>query len=189
MRIFIITAILVVLCLGGLYIYKSGSSEAAPSAVEETQTAESGANDSEKPVEKGKDGAGWSKRCVEEDKSKCEVFITVTDSKTKQRFMEIAFGYPEPGQEVMAGVILPLGIVVSAGGFFQVDEDPQGKKFQIITCTPSGCIAKFKLDNAFMDKLTAGKMLTVGVMQTNGKPLKVQMPLENFANVHSEVKR
>jgi invasion protein IalB len=189
MRVFVIAAILVVLGLGGLYIYRSGSIPTVESSA--AQAAETGDTATAAGGEAPK-GSQWVTRCDEPKDGKpanCEAFQSLTVAKTKQRFMEVAFARPKDATETMVAIVLPLGIVVAAGGTLQAGEDTQGKQFQILTCLPEGCLARFKLDDAFMDKLKNAKTMTVGIAEAGGKPLNVKLSLEGFADALASVQK
>jgi invasion protein IalB len=189
MRVFVITAILVVLGLGGLYIYKSGliESSSAKAATEGDTVSTDPAAGAEAPK-----GSQWATRCDEPKDGKpahCEAFQSLTVTDTKQRFMEVAFAHPKDTMETAVAIVMPLGIVVSAGGTLQADEDPEGKKFQILTCVPEGCIARFNLDDAFMTKLKSAKTMTVGMAEASGKPMNVKLSLEGFSDALAAIQK
>ncbi len=130
-------------------------------------------------------GLLWSKRC---DKPKtegsapyCEVFQKLSETKTKQRFLEFALGYSAGREKPITGVmILPLGVMLQSGGTIQVD-DKTLKAFAINTCLPEGCVAQMELDPAFLDEMTQGKTLHVKFADAKGKVMGVDMPLGGFA--------
>ena len=191
MRLFIVTAIVVVLGLTGLYLYKSGSLDSSSAQAGDTASADTASTEAAQGGEAPK-GSQWATRCDEPKDGKpknCEAFQSLTVTETKQRFMEIAFAHPKDAKETSVAIVLPLGIIVSAGGTLQADEDPEGKKFQILTCVPEGCVARFNLDDAFMDKLKKAKSLTVGLAETTGKPMNVKLSLEGFADAFASVQQ
>ena len=190
MRMFIITAILVVLGLGGLYIYKSGSIES--SSAQAASEADTASTDPAAAAGEAPKGAQWATRCDEPKDGKpanCEAFQSLSVTETKQRFMEVAFAHPKDAKETAVAIVMPLGIVVGAGGTLQADEDPEGKKFQILTCVPEGCVARFNLDDAFMAKLKKAKTMTVGMAEASGKPMNVKLSLEGFAEALATIQK
>jgi invasion protein IalB len=187
LKLVILAVVLVVGVLAGVYAYRSSdSAEAAPAAGTADSSASASATPSVKPGE-----SLWKKRC-ESDKDepgKCEAFQLVTETKTQKRFMEVAFGYPEKGDQASVVIILPLGVMVAAGGTLQADSDKDGKKFPIVTCVPAGCVGRFKLDADFVTRLKGAKALTVGMYGGDGKPLNVKLPLDGFKDAIESIKR
>lgn len=199
MKMVALTAVVVVLGLVGLFIYKSQASDNAASEASSVASAvgapvEAAKGSDSKAADSQAGGPFWAKRCEEPKDGKvahCEVFQQITAKKTNQRFMEVAFAYPdkpEKAGDLNAVVIMPLGIVVAAGGTLQAGQDPEGKKFQILTCGQGGCLARFVLDGAFVQKIREAKTLTVGMVEASGKKLNVQLPLEGFDKALSSIK-
>jgi len=133
------------------------------------------------------EGTAWAKRCdkpKEEGKPEyCEVFQKLTVTKTKQRFLEFAVGYPA-GKEKSpyAVIVLPLGILVQSGGTMQVDDKPV-KQFGIQTCLPAGCIVKVELDAASTADMSAGNLLHLKFASAEGKVMGVDLQLKGFGSV------
>lgn len=174
----ILGAVLLVVGVGGFFLANNRSEAES----QKTAMASSG---EEKSGEKGVQGqmfAGWAKRCDKQEGKApyCEVFEVLSVKETKQRFMEMAVGFPNGADKPAAGIlILPLGVMVGSGAMVQVDDKTE-KSLKISTCLPAGCVTKLDIDAPFLAELTAGKVLNIKFANAEGKTMAAQLPLEGF---------
>ncbi|MBI1326361.1 MAG: hypothetical protein GC136_01830 [Alphaproteobacteria bacterium] len=187
--ILIVVALIVVLALAGFFIFgnkgktSSGHKMAGASGAGSAVTAEV------KPVDGTK---SWVLRCdkfkdVKEGQRQeyCEVFIRALVKDTGQRIFEFAVGYPEADKAARGVFILPLGLVLDSPLSLKLDGQPP-LAFKIRYCTGDGCYAFVTLDDALLGKLRSSKALAIEGSAQNGQPVKLEIPMDEFAKAMVE---
>lgn len=146
------------------------------------------------------DGKAWANRCDDlKDKDGkvtgkyCETFQRLSlvagegEKQQMQRVAEFAIGYP-PADKGKAGavLILPLGVIVDGDIKVQIDEKDV-MKFRVRYCDNGGCVAMLKLENAILEKMKKGKVMTVKA-QSLGGGVDIPFRLDGFGPALDGVK-
>ncbi len=136
----------------------------------------------------------WSLRCNEPLKEgetptrgNCEIFQRMVVAETGQRVAEFAIGYPEGKEEARGVVILPLGILLTAGVQMKID-DSEPFTFQIRFCNQGGCYAYLTLNATVMDMLRKGKKASFLFVDSNGKNFQLDMSLSGMTKVLKQIR-
>ncbi|MCC6598615.1 MAG: invasion associated locus B family protein [Alphaproteobacteria bacterium] len=178
MKWIVLVAVVLVAGVGGFLLMKNRN--AAPgSAAQAQETAADAAKGNVKSTEQY--FGNWGSRCdtVEGKPPYCEAFQRLSVKETRQRFMEFAVGFPAGAVSATGVVVLPLGVLVKAGGALKVDEK-EPRRFSINTCLPAGCVARITLDETLLSEMKSGKLMAVTFANAEGKPMTVNLPLDGF---------
>ena len=85
-----------------------------------------------------------------------------------------------------AQFIVPLNAYLPAGVVFTVEK---GKPLKVAftTCSPSGCIAPFTMDDSLVGQLKAGSRLNVRFMMRDQSPVGVAIDLKGFTEAFDKL--
>lgn len=132
-------------------------------------------------------GQYWGKRCNKDDTSYCEAFQTVTVTKTSQKLLEFALGYPKDQKGAQGVIVLPLGFIMTDGIGLQLDEGKTNKAM-VRFCNQSGCYVYMNLPESFVTGMTKGQQMSVYFLDGTGKKVRIQMPLEGFGDTLAQIR-
>lgn len=105
--------------------------------------------------------------------ARCEIqqTLSVGEEGSEQPVMQTTISLTREGGPLME-LILPLGVHVSEGVVFQVDEGERMRvPYQL--CTPEGCIVLLRLDEELLTMMRAGNNMRVGFWVFGDEDLKV----------------
>lgn len=128
----------------------------------------------------------WSQVCGK-DKSGadvCQISQTIVDGKKRKiaRFT-VAMAKTGPFLEVSA----PLRLYIPFGMQLQVDDGPQ-IAMQMIECAADGCRAVMPLDDDGLQRMRAGKRITLHIMDTqSGKQIAIAGSLVGFQDAFAKI--
>lgn len=119
----------------------------------------------------------------------CEVYSRLNHADSGMRIVELAVGTPIGEERFARGaLILPLGIYLPDGVTLQIDEG-QAFRADIRSCTKGGCVAQVAFNQALLDMLARGQILSIHMKTPEGQKMQVKMPLTGFAPRWAEISR
>lgn len=133
----------------------------------------------------------WRLECIKakDGRKLCQVFqMVVEEQKDKKKrpllMAKIMNGHTKDkdGKEKqMTRMLLttPLGILLPAKLSLKLDAE-KAVPVPYLLCTPEGCIADLALDGELLQKIRAGKKLTVGYRQMDNKTVSANVSLNGF---------
>jgi len=129
----------------------------------------------------------WTVRCAKDAPQKrCEMVQMVREGDNGRELLLVAMGYPPGETQLLAWLVLPLGVLLPPGLGLKVDEaEPARLPFQF--CEPNGCLAPWALTEAEIGKLKAGQKLVVIVHDRNGKRFGLPVSLKGFTAALSKL--
>jgi invasion protein IalB len=127
---------------------------------------------------------GWAFTCSYFEKSTHCVLVQKMVGKDKKQVLVSAIVSiaKEGGAELVLQV--PTGLDLTPGLELAVDGKTAGKAVYR-ACAPRICEASIPLDKALLNKLAAGKQLTLTMTGMRGKKVKVEMPLASFTEAYT----
>ena len=120
-------------------------------------------------------------------RGRCEIFQRLVVKETGQRFAEFAIGFPKDKATARGIIVAPLGILLSAGMMFKID-DGQAYKFEARYCDAGGCYAYVDLTDAILDAMSKGTKMTLSFQALNQKVMNIEMSLKDFGPALQKVK-
>lgn len=123
----------------------------------------------------------WTLRCatLQDGKVSCEMIQTVRQRDSGKEMMLMAVGYPPGEKQLLAWIVVPLGVLLPPGLGLKIDEAEPGR-LPIQYCEPNGCIAPWAPTEQELAALKAGNRLTVIVHDRNGKQVGLPVSLKGF---------
>jgi invasion protein IalB len=101
------------------------------------------------------------------------------DSKTRQRVLAIEF---QPAADNLPGtLVLPFGLLLSAGATLQVDQRQASAALPFQTCLPAGCLVPLLLAKDWQGALRQGATLAIMAQAVGGQPAKFSISLKGLA--------
>ncbi len=136
----------------------------------------------------------WNVRCndvpkadSEETTKYCQIVQRLNEQETGKRFAEFLIGYPEDAEGEARGiVILPLGVLLSAGVKMQIDEG-RVYQFDYRYCTDIGCVSVVKLSDGIIDEMKKGAKASISFLSAKGQQVNLPITLEGFSKALSEL--
>ena len=127
---------------------------------------------------------GWTFTCSYFEKSTHCVLVQKMVGKDKKQVLlsAIVSIAKEGGAELVLQV--PTGLDLLPGLELAVDGKAAGKAVYR-ACAPRICEASIPLDKALLNKLAAGKQLSLTMTGMRGKKVKIDMPLASFTEAYT----
>ncbi len=127
------------------------------------------------------DSSGWGVQCNNTANGlQCAATMNVVSNPDNQRIFSISF--QEAGEAANPTLVLqlPFGLNLPRGVDLAIDEgDPQ--TFVVNTCLQTGCFVVQESDQALIDAMMAGNMLTVLMESSNSEETRMELPLAGFS--------
>ncbi|MBV9051748.1 MAG: invasion associated locus B family protein [Hyphomicrobiales bacterium] len=127
----------------------------------------------------------WVKVCGNDPSSNQQICYTTRDfvSDQGQPVLAVAM-YDVTGKpEKISRFILPLGLLLSPGIKFNIDQGPSADgKFAI--CLPNGCFAEGQTNETFINSMKKGTTLNVKFKNQVGNEITFQVPLAGFGKAY-----
>ena len=140
----------------------------------------------------GKVFKNWVVQCEtapNSQKESCFATQSQISAENKARILKFSVGPFGPKKEWVAVAILPLGIALSKGVAFRVDEQPQ-VRMQLQQCTNEGCVASVALDKKHLASMKTGTVLNMGMVPFgSSKTLVINVSLIGFSAAMSTLSR
>lgn len=122
----------------------------------------------------------WIKRCRPNNPDGKTVCYTMKGVGLSNGYVVASATFYDYGDQKWLRVTLPPNVRHSEGARVFVDTDaPQSAGFA--RCLPAACIADFKVDTAFVDKLKTGQQLHLQGFIAPGEALSYRLLLGGFA--------
>lgn len=123
----------------------------------------------------------WTLRCatLKDGKVSCEMVQAVRQPDSGKELMLMAVGYPPGEKQLLAWIVLPLGVLLPPGLGLKVD-DGEPARLAIQYCETAGCLAPWAPTDAELAALKAGTKLTVIVHDRSGKQFGLPVSLKGF---------
>jgi invasion protein IalB len=173
------------LCMAPLAALAQEAEPAAPAApatpAPEAQATPAPQNATEPP-------SAWIKVCNTNAETKAEICI-MTQELRAETGRPIAAVHIQSGAEAGKygiGVMVPPGFIIPPGVTLTVDGQKKGAA-QFVICIPQSqqqpatCIAQATVDQNFINALKAGNKLSLVVVNSQNKPIPIDMTLAGFS--------
>ena len=125
----------------------------------------------------------WTKICQKsaetKDKKVCAIGIQA-QIETGQPILVVQIIDPEGGEKVLR-TVMPIPLRVQPGTRLLIDQQELAKAPFVICGAQTGCIAEYKVDDAMVAKLKAGKMLDVQLVNVYNTVVTLPVPLTGFS--------
>ncbi len=121
----------------------------------------------------------WLAKCGEGDPSDCQISQTISVRQTGQHLLTVIVRQFKGGKQTHMLVGMPHKVYLPAGVVLQVDKG-KARKSEIQFCDERACIATFAMDEAMLQSLKAGHVLSVTFENLMRKPITVPVTLIGF---------
>jgi invasion protein IalB len=111
---------------------------------------------------------------------RCSVSQTQFDKTSKQRVFVVGF-VPQPRDGVKGNVVLPLGLDLSKGATFQIDQGATTSPIPFQTCLPAGCLVPLTWPGDTVKGLRSASNLKVVAVLANGQQAAFSVSMNGFA--------
>ncbi len=131
----------------------------------------------------------WETRCETPPGAayeQCAVLLSVVDQDRPNLTMVVIVLNTADRKARLMRVIAPLGVLLPAGVSLQIGDSDAGR-LSFLQCLANGCIAQLALDDALIDKLKAGKTMTLGIFQTPEQGVGVPASLAGFKEAYEQL--
>lgn len=133
-------------------------------------------------------GSNWRVECSSDGHTlDCRAVQQVVTRENKQLVAGLTVRVPAETKKPVMMVQMPLGILVSEGVDFVIDEG-KPERLNIQTCNQQGCFVGTVLAEAVIAAMRAGKQLRIVFQNANKQAITVTMPLAGFALAYDKVK-
>lgn len=106
-----------------------------------------------------------------------------------KRVLDVVIGNFGPEGELTMVATFPLGINLTVGAAFRIDDQPP-QPIRIQQCVPIGCLGTVRLDDAILDRLRHARHLAFAVMPFGGdKTVAITASLKGFGPALDALKR
>ena len=124
----------------------------------------------------------WTISCVTPDGNvRCAITQSQVSGENRQRVLAVEL-QPGPDDSATGNLVLPFGLLLSAGVTLQIDEQSPIGSLQFRTCLPAGCVVPLLFDRATLDLLDAGKTLNVTAKSSGDeKEIALGISLNGFS--------
>ena len=122
----------------------------------------------------------WVRMCEtikESETIVCGLVQNVLLKESGQSVLKIIIRNDLSGSTILLS--LPLGFAIPPGVAVNVDKSETIQK-QVQTCTQSGCLAGWQLDEEFINIMKRGVKMYVTIMDLQGKPFQIPVSLSGF---------
>jgi invasion protein IalB len=133
-------------------------------------------------------GSNWRVECSSDGKVlDCRAVQQVVARENQQLVAGLTVRVPAETNKPVMMVQMPLGVLVSEGVDFSIDEG-KPERFNIQTCNQQGCFVGTTLADAMLAAMRIGKQLRIVFRNDNKQAITVTMPLAGFSLVYDKVK-
>lgn len=109
------------------------------------------------------------------------------NQQTGQRSFAIELKPPRDGK-TDGVLVLPFGLLLSAGVKLSLDDKPLGQTVPFSTCVPDGCLVPVSFPTVAIDAIKKGKVMTIGATPSGGaEPVVFPISLEGLAAAHARI--
>jgi len=123
----------------------------------------------------------WRVACVMRETERLCSLSQQHSQQNGQRVLSIEI-VPSAENAANGTLVLPFGLLLSAGVTLTVDDQPIGSALPFSTCLPAGCLVPLALDSQTIERAQAGSRLAIGATASStGAPLSFTLSLEGFA--------
>ncbi len=131
----------------------------------------------------------WETRCETPPGAayeQCAAVMSVVDQERPNLTLVIIVLNTADRKARLMRVIAPLGVLLPAGISLRIDDQDVGR-LNFLQCLANGCIAQLALDQPLLDKLKAGKTMTLGIFQTPEQGVGVPASLAGFKEAYEQL--
>lgn len=133
-------------------------------------------------------GSNWRVECsVNGQALDCRAVQQVVTRENQQLVAGLTVRVPAETKKPVMMVQIPLGVLVSEGVDFAIDES-KPERLSIQTCNQQGCFVGTVLPESVVAAMRAGKQLRILFQNANKQSITVTMPLAGFGLVYDKVK-
>lgn len=133
-------------------------------------------------------GSNWRVECSSNGQVlDCRAVQQVVTRENQQLVAGLTVRVPTETKKPVMMVQMPLGILVSEGVDFVIDEG-KPERLNIQTCNQQGCFVGTVLAEAVVAAMRTGKQLRLVFQNANKQAITVTMPLAGFALAYDKVK-
>lgn len=133
-------------------------------------------------------GSSWRVECsVNGQALDCRAVQQVLTRENQQLVAGLTVRVPAETKKPVMMVQIPLGVLVSEGVDFVIDES-KPERLSIQTCNQQGCFVGTVLPDTVVAAMRAGKQLRILFQNSNKQAITVTMPLAGFGLVYDKVK-
>ncbi|MFT4118292.1 invasion associated locus B family protein [Bradyrhizobium sp.] len=123
----------------------------------------------------------WRVACRVAETTKVCVLAQQQAQQNGQRVVAVEL-QPRPDNTVTGTMVLPFGLLLSAGATLQIDEQKPLAPLAFNTCVPGGCVINIVFDAATVTALRSGKALKVAAKTAdNQRDFPLTVSLNGFA--------
>ena len=132
--------------------------------------------------------AAWRTVCSTEagDKWRCRMERSVPTPDRKSVLMQMTITRSTGDKAAKAEFVVPLAVYIPAGVEFTL-EKAKPLKVTYTTCSQTGCVAPFTMDDVLVGKLKAGTKLNVRFLMRDKSPVSIAIDLKGFANAYDKL--
>lgn len=125
----------------------------------------------------------WQVACAVRDKVPgCVVVQEQHDRQSRRLVLAVRFAPADKDGVVSGTLVLPFGLLLSAGATLQAGGKPLGQPMPFRTCLPAGCIVLVTLDKAMLEAARNDTSLKVGAtMSETGQSLTFTISTKGLA--------
>lgn len=129
----------------------------------------------------------WTLACSTSGEStRCAIQQSLANSKTNQVVASATVRIAKQGgAELMFET--PTGVELAPGVVVAVDGQEAGKA-PFTACAPRGCGASIMIDQALINSLAKGKVLSIALRSIRGKTVTLEFQLEGFTKAYAAFK-
>lgn len=142
------------------------------------------------PASWAQDGAAaWRVECTGDGKTlDCRAIQQMFNRDDKQLVLQLAArGSSGPEKAPTLTLNLPLGISLTEPVQLKVDNGPV-ERYQVQTCTNTGCIVNVPLKEALLAAMRTGTQLKISMQAPDKRALNVDVPLLGFGLAYDKAK-
>ncbi|GLS17385.1 hypothetical protein GCM10007874_04000 [Labrys miyagiensis] len=111
----------------------------------------------------------------------CTLQEVLSDQKSGQRVLAVELS-PTPDGGMTGNLVMPFGLLFSAGVALALDQNPSGQALPFQTCIPAGCLVPLSLDARTIAALRNGSQVKLNTksIDATAKPLVFNVSLKGF---------
>lgn len=128
----------------------------------------------------------WTKFCLKGQEANAkQVCFTGKDARLESGMPVVAAVLIEPDGDPkkVLRVTLPLGMQIVHGTRIIVDQG-QPAQGPYVICFTNGCMADYEASADLINRLKKGQQLAVQAINSNGQPISLNLPLNDFAKAY-----
>jgi invasion protein IalB len=130
----------------------------------------------------------WRVECTGDGKTlDCRAIQQMFNREDKQLVAQLAAARIGPDKVPMLTIILPLGISLTEPVQLKVDNGGV-ERYQVQTCTNTGCIVNVALKEPLMAAMRAGTVLKVSLQAPDKRSITIDVPLLGFGLAYDRAK-